>query len=305
MATRPRPPPSTRPPLPPDDAFSPYSPIPQPSTSLPTSNPPPTTLTSTSTSTPDLRRQSTLGREDLLQSRLALRSDEFTESLPLLIRLCTWNVNAKRPDEDISPWLLSPEQASAYSQYDVETLDIDASSLAEPDIYAIGFQEIVDLNAGNLLVDHNATRPWEDKIERLLKQRYVQVANISLVGLALLVYVKRSLFEFVSDLVQDKVGVGIMGVGGNKGAVCVRMNVYDSRLCFVNSHLAAHQKNVEGRNSDFHNIMQKAKFSDKRHQTTCRIINHEYTTTSHTHCTINTTHTTTLLTLRHPLERCF
>ena len=186
----------------------------------------------------------------------------------------------------------------------METLDIDASQLAEPDIYAIGFQEIVDLNAGNLLVDHNATRPWEDKIERLLKQRYVQVANISLVGLALLVYVKRSLFEFVSDIVQDKVGVGIMGVGGNKGAVCVRMNVYDSRLCFVNSHLAAHQKNVEGRNSDYHNIMQKAKFSDKRTNTTSKISNHE----SH-----HTTHRPPPLLLRatptrprsHPLQHCF
>ena len=127
-----------------------------------------------------------------------------------------------------------------------------------------GFQEIVDLNAGNLLVDHNATRPWEDKIERLLKQRYVQVANKSLVGLALLVYVKRSLAEYVSDVCIEKIGVGIMGVGGNKGAVAVRMNVYDSRICFVNSHLAAHQHNTVGRNSDYASILAKCRFSDRR-----------------------------------------
>ena len=189
--------------LPADDPYSPSSSLAAPSSPQ---------------VSPEVRRQSTLGREDLLRHRLALRSDEFTESLPLVIRICTWNVNAKRPDEDISPWLLTDRQAAAYSQYDVETLDIDASQLEEPDIYAIGFQEIVDLSASNLLIENEgATRPWEDKIERLLKQRYVQKHKSSLVGLALLVYVKRGLAEYVSDIAVDKVGVGIMGVGGNKG----------------------------------------------------------------------------------------
>lgn len=81
------------------------------------------------------------------------------------------------------------------------------------DIYAIGFQEIVDLNAGNLLVDHNAAKPWEDKIERTLKQQFAQVASKHLVGLSLCVYVKRALFPEVAEIAAETVGVGIMGVG--------------------------------------------------------------------------------------------
>ena len=278
-SVRPRPP-ATR--LPPpanpyaDESFSPSSPSP-----LTTSSASASALLHSQSATSPLASpggsflQSSFIRDDYIAKQLALRVADFTDNVPLLLHIATWNVNAKRPDEDIGPWLLSPAQQRAYSQYDVETLEIDSSRLVEPDIYAIGFQEIVDLNAGNLLVDHNATRPWEDKIERLLKQRYVQVANKSLVGLALLVYVKRSLAEFVSDVIIEKIGVGIMGVGGNKGAVAVRMNVYDSRLCFVNSHLAAHQHNTIGRNSDYASILQKCRFTDRRTAAQYEILDHD------------------------------
>ena len=285
-SVRPRPP-ATR--LPPpanpyaDETLSPSSPSPL-TTSASSAFPSAASLSQSQPSTSPLASpsggggsflQSSFIRDDYIQKQLALRVADFTDNVPLLLHIATWNVNAKRPDEDIGPWLLSPAQQRAYSQYDVETLDIDSSKLVEPDVYAIGFQEIVDLNAGNLLVDHNATRPWEDKIERLLKQRYVQVANKSLVGLALLVYVKRSLAEYVSDVVIEKIGVGIMGVGGNKGAVAVRMNVYDSRLCFVNSHLAAHQHNTPGRNSDYASILQKCRFTDRRTGQTYDILEHD------------------------------
>jgi len=132
------------------------------------------------------------------------------------------------------------------------------------DIYAIGFQEIVDLNAGNLLVDHSAAKPWEDKIERTLKQQYILVESKHLVGLSLCVYVRRALFPEVAEVSAETVGVGIMGVGGNKGAVGIRFNLYNSSLCFINSHLAAHQHNSAGRNSDYQNICARLAFQDAK-----------------------------------------
>ena len=47
---------------------------------------------------------------------------------------------------------------------------------------------------------------------------------------------------------------------GNKGAAAIRFRFYDSTLCFVCSHLAAHQNNVAGRNADFANIVSKIEF---------------------------------------------
>ena len=49
---------------------------------------------------------------------------------------------------------------------------------------------------------------------------------------------------------------------GNKGGASIRFRFYDSTMCFVCSHLAAHRGNVSGRNADFHNIVDKTVFKD-------------------------------------------
>ena len=51
-----------------------------------------------------------------------------------------------------------------------------------------------------------------------------------------------------------------MGVMGNKGGVSIRLQFYDSTLCFVCTHLAAHRENVVGRNADFANVFNKTSF---------------------------------------------
>lgn len=108
--------------------------------------------------------------------QLALRASEFTDTKELLLFAGTWNVNAKKPrDEvDLAPWLLHRircKGGKAGADDDAESGDDAAASASSsaaggggkekqfkaPDIYVIGFQEIVDLNAGNLLVDH---RQW-------------------------------------------------------------------------------------------------------------------------------------------------
>jgi len=52
-----------------------------------------------------------------------------------------------------------------------------------------------------------------------------------------------------------------MGVIGNKGAVSCRLKVHDSYLCFVCAHFVPHRNNVEGRNANFHTIMEKTRFA--------------------------------------------
>ena len=41
----------------------------------------------------------------------------------------------------------------------------------------------------------------------------------------------------------------------------VRLQIYDSTMCFTCSHFAAHRENVVGRNADFHSIVTKTGFN--------------------------------------------
>lgn len=81
-----------------------------------------------------------------------------------------------------------------------------------------------------------------------------------LVGLLLCVFVKKHLCESVKDVRTCSTGVGIMGVLGNKGGIGISMNIFDSSICFIATHLAAHTENVEGRNLDFKNIIERSVF---------------------------------------------
>eukprot|EP00471_Norrisiella_sphaerica_P013852 CAMPEP_0184494738 /NCGR_PEP_ID=MMETSP0113_2-20130426/29461_1 /TAXON_ID=91329 /ORGANISM="Norrisiella sphaerica, Strain BC52" /LENGTH=704 /DNA_ID=CAMNT_0026880613 /DNA_START=81 /DNA_END=2195 /DNA_ORIENTATION=- len=207
--------------------------------------------------------QNTLGKQAWIEKAMQMRRSEWTEAKPLSIFCGTYNVNAKKPSEDLKTWLMPVKDRF-------------------PDVYCLGFQEVVDLNAQSLLVDHNVSKDWEEHIQgTMLKgnipmhKGYVLKKSIHLVGLLMHVYVKKSLSTYVRTVEAEVCGVGILGVGGNKGAVSVRMNIYDTSLCFINSHLAAHKKNVQGRNSDFHNICKRTRFKTLRQEE--QIGDHNYT----------------------------
>ena len=53
---------------------------------------------------------------------------------------------------------------------------------------------------------------------------------------------------------------GIGGAAGNKGGVAIRFLLHSTSLCFVCSHLAAHQTKVVERNQDFAEIYRKVQF---------------------------------------------
>ncbi|GMI22395.1 hypothetical protein TeGR_g5794, partial [Tetraparma gracilis] len=178
------------------------------------------------------------------------RAAEFTTYAPLSVLCATWNVNAKKLDDassDLSSWLF-PDDSSP-----------------PPAVVAVGFQEIVDLNAVNVAVDSKASQRsslWQETISRTLKTRgsYTLLASVHLVGMLLCVYVSAPHVAGVSNIHTSTAGVGVMGVLGNKGGVSVRFQLNDSTFCFVCAHFAAHRENVAGRNADFQSIVAKTAF---------------------------------------------
>eukprot|EP00808_Paulinella_micropora_P028360 g51978.t1 len=192
-----------------------------------------------------------------VHKELSMRKEEYCSKEELIIRIGTWNVNGKKPnkEKDIGPWVG----------------DGDA------DIYAFGFQEIVDLSAGNMLLDHNASAPWEARIQQLLgkQHNHQKIATVHLVGLSLTIFVKKNLMQHITDVQTDTIGVGILGVGGNKGATVVRFEIWNSSLCFINTHLAAHQNHVKQRNRDYREITKRLRFANAEGQKTIQCWDHD------------------------------
>lgn len=198
-------------------------------------------------------------RDAWIYTQISAREKEFTQYRNARIFLGTWNVNAKGKDESLESWLCAGW--GARGEY-------------APDIVAVGLQEMVDLNAVNVAVENKSaqkSQTWVERIRMTLNSRpysvgndpngtYILVQSKYLVGLMLCVFVKASHRARVKCVHSDSVGVGVMGMMGNKGGVSVRIQFYDSTLCFVNSHLAAHRENVIGRNSDFQNIFSKLQY---------------------------------------------
>ncbi|XP_027917646.1 type I inositol polyphosphate 5-phosphatase 8-like [Vigna unguiculata] len=192
-----------------------------------------------------------------------------TGAMNLRMFVGTWNVGGKSPKEGLSlrNWLTSP---------------------SEPHIYVIGFQEIVPLNAGNVLgpEDSGPAAKWvglihealninnydddennrdDDHKEKFPKtpRRYCLAASKQMVGIFLCVWVRADLCNHVSNLKVSCVGRGIMGYLGNKGSTSISMTLYNTTFCFVCTHLASGEKFGDElrRNLDVSEILKKTKFS--------------------------------------------
>lgn len=195
--------------------------------------------------------------KDYIRQELKRRGDEFTEQRRLTVYVGSLNLGAQEPTANLDAWLVQPA--------------IEAG-VAKPDVYAVGFQELVQLSAGNMASDkHSQSRvdQWMEIIKATLnkgrseqkKDGYELVLCSHLVGLCLLVFVADRHLPHVSNVDGQTTGVGVLGMMGNKGACATRLQLYDSTLCFVCSHLAAHRSNVHGRNKDFANIISRTKFT--------------------------------------------
>ncbi|KAG9307113.1 hypothetical protein G9A89_016941 [Geosiphon pyriformis] len=193
---------------------------------------------------------------ELVLKEIQQRAEEFSTKSNINLFVGTYNLNGASPSgESLMPWLFP------YSQF-------------QPDLVVIGFQEIVQLVPQQIVsADPEKLKIWEKEITKILNSqsaKYVILRSRQLVGTALSVYAKADVVSRIRNVecVTKKTGLG--GMAGNKGAVAIRMDFYDTSLCFVTAHLAAGESNFDERNKDYHTINNGLIFRQGRH-----IANHD------------------------------
>lgn len=192
---------------------------------------------------------------------------EYVTPKPYRVAVGTYNVNGGKHfrsvalKDSLSDWLLDCMVLSSQkSLVDVSSL-IDSSLQA--DIFAIGFQEIVDLNASNIVAaSSDNAKLWAEELQKTISREneYVLLTFHQLVGVCLYVYIKSVHIPFVRDVAIDSVKTGLGGATGNKGACAIRFVLNGSSICFVCAHFAAGQSQVSERNADYNEITRKLSF---------------------------------------------
>ncbi|NXJ01793.1 SYNJ2 protein, partial [Psophia crepitans] len=202
------------------------------------------------------------------------RQLEFTSFKRVRVATGTWNVNGGKQfrsnilgTSELTDWLLDSPKLSGVSEFQDD-------ENCPPDIFAVGFEEMVELSAGNI-VNASATnrKMWGEQLQKAISRthRYIQLTSAQLVGVCLFIFVRPYHVPFIRDVAIDTVKTGMGGKAGNKGAVSIRFQFYSTSFCFICSHLTAGQTQVKERNEDYKEITQKLSFPMGR-----SVFSHDY-----------------------------
>lgn len=182
---------------------------------------------------------------DYVQDKLKQQENTYTSHEDIFIFTGTLNVNATLPNPafDLTTWLF-PD---------------DNLTLPLPDIYAIGLQELIELNAGSIL-NADTTRPakWAQLIESQLNsqnEQYLLLRTESIASMTILLFVKKNKVLNVSHVSGSSKKTGLGGITANKGACAVRLNYGATTFSLITSHLAAGVAATFERHNDYSTIM--------------------------------------------------
>ncbi|KAL8694146.1 MAG: hypothetical protein Q9218_001143 [Villophora microphyllina] len=214
---------------------------------------------------------------DVRLSLISCSMHEFSTTDSIYIWAGSFNLNGKgaSPKQDLSAWLSPPLR----------------DQRREPKIIAVGFQEIVELSPQQIMsTDPGRRQIWEEAVRQTINTKrkgssddeYVLLRSGQLVGAALIVFVKSSALRKIKNVEGsvkkvpsnayaqrrgtkiDNRQTGMSGIAGNKGAVAIRMDYANTRICLVTAHLAAGFANYEERNRDYRTISHGLRFQRNR-----------------------------------------
>ena len=203
-----------------------------------------------------------------LQMQLAATVGDNVAKKALSIFIGTWNVGNAEPDADLTDWL-----RGRYDLYVIGVQECVYGANSQDHFYSLlkrtlgsSYLKLAGANivSGNLRTAHiskvKKNQPKEDvQLEQGVTLRDVTGSG----GLRLVIFIREEHLQYVRDVKVSREATGIAHVMWNKGGVGISFEIYRTQLCFITSHLAAHQQKIRERNSDFHEILEGLKLGQK------------------------------------------
>ncbi|KAF8341266.1 DNase I-like protein [Cantharellus anzutake] len=209
---------------------------------------------------------------DTVQAALLARVFEYSSTKLTTIFTGTWNLNGR-----VGTRSYTPRTVTNFIPLDKTGSEsllrwlFPLPNTPDPDLFVIGFQEIVPLTAQQILqTDPEKLKRWEAILMETLIRRpdkksdYFILRSAQLVGTALIILVRSDLTGVIRNVDAATRKTGLRGMSGNKGAVAIRLQFHDTSFCFITAHLAAGQANYEERNSDYRTIAHSLHFQRGR-----------------------------------------
>ncbi len=172
------------------------------------------------------------------------------------VHVVTWNVASAEP-----------------SPHDIESLFLPQESLLLNDLYnatdvvVVGLQEAYQnvQEAFSSSVPVVGRDPMVEAFSGFLaKKGFARLASSRLLGILSMVFVKRPLLCYISNVETCTTKTGFGGWLGNKGASSIRFSLGELMLCFTNCHLIPHGENNEKRVVELRDIFEAQMFDTTR-----------------------------------------
>lgn len=168
-------------------------------------------------------------------ARLALVLEKVKQKGSLLVRVVTWNLQAKPTvgAAELRKQLLPPHKYH---------------------LYMIGSEECENSIAKSVIIQ--SKKNWEVLLKTTLGPSYTMLCGHSLQATHSIVFAHKGVMPLLHGVRSSAVATGL-GLGtknttlGNKGGIGICVNIEDTRCVFINAHFAAHQKNVKERVENF------------------------------------------------------
>lgn len=188
---------------------------------------------------------------EYINNELTSYQSKFTSYNDINVFTGTFNLAGASENKNLTDWLFP------YDNFN-------------PDIFVVGFQEVVELNASNILKNdastgHYWTREVEKTIQKNSEENYVLLRSEFMSSILLLLFVKSSQVSKVTEVEGKSKKTGLGGMTANKGTVAIRLNIGSTSFCFVNSHFASGLTYTEERNNDFISSWNGIRFSRNRY----------------------------------------